>query len=289
MTLFDSHAHFTGAIAAAGASPRFDAAAIAAQLERAKAAGVRGVLSCGGGVELDGGAIAAARAAPGFALLALGIGRDDAAEAAATPSALRASLAAFRARIAKLESEGARLSAIGEIGLDFSRDPSSGEKDAQMALFAAQLDLSAELELPCTIHCRDAWDEMLQILAASGIGRRAAARESVLHCFTGSADSAAALLELGFCFGISGIATFNNAAALRAIVSTLPRGKALLETDSPWLAPVPLRGRTNEPAWIAHICALVASLWGVAAEECAAITTANAARVFNFNVANAKN
>lgn len=236
-------------------------------------------------MELDGGVVAAVRAAPGFALPALGIGRDEAAEAAATPAQLRASLDALRARIAALESEGVKLSAIGEIGLDFSHDPSAGEKDAQMALFAAQLELSAELELPCTIHCRDAWDEMLRILAASG-GVRRDARESVLHCFTGSADSAAALLELGLCFGISGIATFRNADALRAIVSTLPRDRVLLETDCPWLAPVPLRGKTNEPAWVAHVCALVASLWGVTAEECAAMTTANAERVFKFSVAN---
>ena len=278
--IFDSHAHFTS-INGEGEAPAFDVVDITAQLDRARAAGLCGVLACGGGPDLDDGAIAAVRAAPDFAFLALGLGRDTASVTAATPAALRASIATLKARIAKLESEGIKISAIGEIGLDFSHDETASERDAQIALFAEQLQLAAEMNVPCTIHSRDAADETIKTL------QTCAANSSVIHCFTGSADFAAAVLELGLSIGVSGIATFRNADALRGIVRTLPRARVVLETDCPWLAPVPLRGRANEPAFISHTCNLVASLWEISPEECAAICTENAMRLFTKSRLNA--
>ncbi|MCL1910059.1 MAG: TatD family hydrolase [Kiritimatiellaeota bacterium] len=239
-------------------------------MTRAREAGLSGVLACGGGPDLDPGAIAAVRAFPGFAHLALGYGRDHAHE--------NPSIDTLRDRIESLAAEGIRTAAIGEIGLDFSRGETPAERAAQLALFRAQLALAVELSLPCTIHSREATQETLDALRELPPEQN---RRNILHCFVGDEKLAAEALALGCSFGISGIITFKSADMLRGSVRTMPRERVLLETDCPWLAPVPLRGKPNEPAYIKHTCATVASLWGITSEECAEITSENAMRIFS--------
>ena len=264
--LFDTHAHF------------YDAETAVSQLTRARDAGFAGVLACGCSPELDSGAIAAARAFPGFAHLALGYGRDTAPNVAPSPAALADSMRVLKNRIDTLASEGVRIAAIGEIGLDFSRGESVAECNAQISLFRAQLALAVKLSLPCSIHSRDATSETLDALRTLPPEQN---RRNILHCFVGPEDFAAEALALGCSFGISGIITFNSADMLRGIVRTLPRERVLLETDCPWLAPVPFRGKPNEPILLKHTCAAVAALWGVTPDECARITTENARKIFN--------
>jgi len=257
--LFDTHAHF------------YDAETAVSQLSRARDAGFAGVLACGCSPDLDPGAIAAARAFPGFVHLALGYGRDQAV--------FDVSIDELKTRIASLASEGIRTSAIGEIGLDFSHGESVAEREKQIALFRAQLALAVEYGLPCSIHSREASDETLAALRELPPEQN---RRNVLHCFVGPEDFAAEALALGCAFGISGIISFKSADMLRGIVRTLPRERVVLETDCPWLAPVPFRGKQNEPLFVKHVCDVVAGLWGVSSEECAAITTENARKIFNI-------
>ncbi|MBQ6103763.1 MAG: TatD family hydrolase, partial [Kiritimatiellae bacterium] len=149
------------------------------------------------------------------------------------------------------------------------------------ALFAAQLRLAAKLGLPCSIHSRDAEADTLALLRENLSPELAAAgRAGSLHCFVGSAEFAAALAPLGLSFGISGIVTFRSADALRAVVPLLPRDRILVETDSPYLAPVPLRGKPCEPAFAVHTARRVADLLGLPEDEAFALFDANARRLF---------
>ena len=271
MILFDTHAHF----------PEATAAGHEAQIERAREAGLVAVLAVGGDPSLETGAIAMARKFPGFVHLALGIDRDMAATAAASPAALDRSINALRDRIRALEGEGVGVYAIGETGLDFSRGPSQSEKDAQIALFEAQLGLADEMRLPCTIHSRDAEDATLASIArCASAGMSAAGRIGAIHCFTGGPQFAQAAIGMGLHIGISGIYTFLNADPLRATVGTLPRDRLLLETDCPYLTPAPMRGKPNEPAMLPHIARRLGDELGMAHDEAAAMCTANAKRLF---------
>jgi len=269
--MFDSHAHF----------PRASAAEHAGQIARAQLAGLSGLLAVGGGPDLDDGAVAMAQRFPGYVYLALGYDRDCALTVAATASCLAASMQALRERVRALSDTGVPLVAIGETGLDFSRDPSATEKMAQQALFAEHLLLAAEWGVPCTIHSRDATEETLAIIERCGSpALRAAGRLGVIHCFTGDAAFAAGALSLGLMISVSGILTFRQADALRSTVSALPLDRLLVETDCPYLTPVPLRGRVNEPALVVHTAQKLADVLGVAPEVCASATTANARRLF---------
>lgn len=160
-----------------------------------------------------------------------------------------------------------RVVAIGEIGLDFYRDLSP--RDAQYAAFHAQMQLAAELGLPVVIHCRDAYDELLTVLAEYPSVR------GVLHCFSGTAEQAQRGLELGYYLGIGGVITFKSAETLRAVVRSMPRNRLLLETDAPYLAPHPYRGKRNEPAYLPLIAQQVAALWEVSLDALSAQTERN--------------
>lgn len=274
MILFDSHAHF----------PADTAPDHAGQIARARDAGLCGLLAVGGSEDIDGGALTLAKAYPGFVHLAMGYDRDAAATVAGSPTALSAAMSLLRARIKRLADDGVLLCAIGEIGLDFSRHPDPAEKSAQTALFEAQLLLAGELALPCSIHSRDADEATLRILSRSASkALLAETRMGVIHCFTGGTDFASALVDLGLHIGISGILTFRNADPLRATVSTLPRDRLIVETDCPYLTPVPLRGKPNEPARIVHTAARLAEVLGLSAEETADLTTSNALRLFGIH------
>ena len=254
---FDSHCHF---------EPGDDAPAL---LARARAAGISGLLAVGGEAEANRCALAAAAAAPDFALAAVGFEPGE------------AGLVSPEAAAAAIRRAAPRLAAVGEIGLDYSRGEDAAARAAQRALFAAQVSLAAELGLPCSIHSRDAADDTEAILRerlSPALVREA--RAGSLHCFVGPADFAERLAPLGLSFGLSGILTFRNAEALRTAVPALPRDRILVETDSPWLAPVPLRGRRCEPAFVVHTAAVLARLLGLGEEEAAALSARNALRLF---------
>jgi len=163
--------------------------------------------------------------------------------------------------------------AIGEAGLDHFYDHSP--RDEQRVAFAAQIQLAHERRLPLVIHTRDAWDETFDILAAEGTPDR-----TVFHCFTGGADEARRCLDLGAFLSFSGIVTFPSAKDVQAAAQICPTDRMLAETDSPYLAPVPFRGRTNQPAHVTHVVRFLADLRGERIDAVRAATTANAHAVF---------
>jgi TatD DNase family protein len=169
-----------------------------------------------------------------------------------------------------------RVVAIGECGLDYFYDKS--DRDAQKARFRAQIAAAREAGLPLIIHTRDAEEDTAAILseevAKGGV-------RGVLHCFTGTQWLADRGLEIGFFISLSGIVTFKNAKALQEVAKTVPQDRLLVETDAPFLAPVPNRGKTCEPAYVADTAAFVAALRGDSPEELAAATTANFFRLFD--------
>ncbi len=159
--------------------------------------------------------------------------------------------------------------AVGEIGLDYHYDYSP--RDVQHAVFRAQVRLAGELDRPVVIHTREADADTIAILREEGGGRV----RGVLHCFTGNDALADAGLELGFYISLAGIVTFPKAAALRETARRIPLDRLLVETDSPFLAPAPYRGKRNEPAYVAQVVAALAELHGIAADELARRTSAN--------------
>jgi TatD DNase family protein len=165
---------------------------------------------------------------------------------------------------------------IGETGLDYFYDKSP--RPQQQANFRAHIQASLETGVPLIVHTRDAEDDTAAIL---GEAARDGRLRGVLHCFTSSRALAERAVELGLYISISGIITFKNAEDLRATVRALPLERLLVETDSPYLAPVPVRGRPCEPAFVAHTAAKVAELKGLGRDQLAAATTANFFRLFN--------
>jgi TatD DNase family protein len=159
--------------------------------------------------------------------------------------------------------------AVGEIGLDYHYDYSP--REVQHAVFRAQLRLALELDRPVVIHTREADDDTIAILREEGKGRL----QGVLHCFTGSAALRDAALALGFYISLAGILTFPKAGELRDIVRAVPLDRLLTETDSPFLAPVPYRGKRNEPAYVARVVAALADMHAAAAGELARQTASN--------------
>jgi TatD DNase family protein len=174
-------------------------------------------------------------------------------------------------RLAQLAAHP-RVVGIGETGLDFHYDLSP--RDVQERVFRAHIAASKASGLPLIIHAREADAEIAAILAGEG------PPPGVLHCFTGGRALAEAALDLGFYISISGIVTFRNAEDLRAIVRDLPLDRLLVETDAPYLAPVPYRGKRNEPAFVAATARFVAELKGIDPDALAAVTTANFFRLF---------
>ena len=169
-----------------------------------------------------------------------------------------------------------RVIAIGECGLDYYYDKS--DRAAQRERFGAHIEAARQTGLPLVVHTRDAEADTAEILTREvgkgGVG-------GVLHCFTGSAELARTALDLGFYISISGIVTFKNARDLQAVAKTIPHDRMLVETDSPFLAPVPHRGQTCEPAFVVDTAAFLSDLRDEPLDELAAATTANFFRLFN--------
>lgn len=168
-----------------------------------------------------------------------------------------------------------RLVAIGECGLDYYYEHSP--RDQQRQAFSAQLALATELDLALVVHARGAFDDLFSIFRSEGVPLR-----TVIHCFTGTPVEADACLELGCDISISGIVTFKNADELRAAAMLVPLERLHVETDSPFLAPVPNRGKKNQPAWVSLVGEYVAHLRGEDVEAVRAATSANSARLFNI-------
>jgi TatD DNase family protein len=168
-----------------------------------------------------------------------------------------------------------RVIAIGETGLDDYYDHS--DRDAQKRLFRMHIDVARETQLPVIIHTRDAEDDTFAILADE---MEQGAFPALIHCFTASAEFGAKVLELGLTISLSGIVTFKNAKALQEVAKTVPEDRLLVETDSPFLAPVPHRGRVCEPAYVADTAAFIAGLRGTDTDQLAAQTSANFAALF---------
>lgn len=163
--------------------------------------------------------------------------------------------------------------AVGEAGLDYYYDHSP--RDVQRAAFAAQVQLAHERRLPLVIHSRDAWADTFDVLVAEGVPER-----TVFHCFTGGAEEARRCVELGAYLSFSGIVTFKTATDLQAATAWVPVDRILVETDSPYLAPVPHRGKPNQPAFVALVGRFLADLRGEPVERFAEAVTANTVNAF---------
>jgi TatD DNase family protein len=168
--------------------------------------------------------------------------------------------------------------AVGECGLDHHYDHSP--RAAQREVFEAQIDLAHEHDLALVIHTREAWPDTFDILTAAGLPER-----TVFHCFTGGPAEADRCLELGAYLSFSGILSFPSATELRAAAARCPLDRILVETDSPYLAPVPHRGKRNQPAWVPLVGAALADALGTAVDDVAAATWANAAALYGLPAA----
>jgi len=164
--------------------------------------------------------------------------------------------------------------AVGEIGLDYHYDFSP--RDVQHAVFAEQLQCARAMGLPVVIHTREADEDTFALLASEGRGVA-----GVFHCFTGGVDRARRALDLGFHLSLAGIVTFPKATDLHEVAAFVPEDRFLIETDSPYLAPVPHRGKRNEPAWVAHVADRLASLRHIPRAAVIEQTTRNALQLFS--------
>ena len=173
-------------------------------------------------------------------------------------------------------AEHPKVIGIGETGLDYFYEHS--DRETQKALFRTHISVSRQTGLPLIIHSRDAEADTVGIIAEE---MEKGAFPALIHCFTASADFAAKMLELGLTISLSGIVTFKNAKALQAVAATLPQDRLLVETDSPFLAPVPHRGQTCEPAFTADTARFVADLRGTEAGVLADVTTRNFFTLFS--------
>jgi TatD DNase family protein len=242
-----------------------DAAPVDAELEHARRHGVVALITVGTDAASSAACVARAEQTDGVWATA-GVHPHDATEGTA----------GVRAVIDRSLGAGA-LVAIGECGLDYHYDHSP--RATQLAVFAEQVELAGALDLPLVIHTRDAWDDTFAVLDEVGVPRR-----TVFHCFTGGPDEAARCLERDALLSISGIVTFPSAQELRDAVRATPLRSLMVETDSPYLAPVPHRGKPNRPAWVGLVGAQVADLHEVDVALVASTTTATAAAFYGLSL-----
>ena len=174
-------------------------------------------------------------------------------------------------------TEEERVAAIGEIGLDYYWEKDQDKRLLQQEIFIRQLDLARQLHLPVCIHDREAHGDTLAILKKEAKGIR-----GVLHCFSGSLEMAREVLKMDWFLGVDGPLTYKNAAKLPEIVQALPLERLLIETDAPYLAPVPMRGKQNEPAFVKYVAEKVAELKNLPLEDVANQTTLNAIELYGI-------
>jgi TatD DNase family protein len=173
------------------------------------------------------------------------------------------------------EAQHPKVIGFGESGLDYYYNHSP--REAQIANFRAHIAAAREADLPLVVHTRDAEDDTIAILTEE---QTRGAITGVIHCFTGTKRLAQAMVDIGFLISVSGIATFKKAQDLRDAIATVPLDRLLVETDSPYLAPQPVRGKPNEPAYVVHTAAMLAELKGVTPDALADATTDNFFRLF---------
>ena len=286
MRLFDTHCHFE----------RAEPSEIAAVLKRAKAAGVEKLMAVGGSPALNESAALAGELGSLGSLKSLEshaslktiedikgsrpFGTLESHASLKTLETLKTlpkvccALGFDREQVSSAPSvfspTGTGLAAWGEIGLDYHYSPET--RAQQLELFSSQLQQAHERNLPVVIHTREAADDTIALL-------KEIPSRGIIHCFTGDPDEARAYLDLGFYISFSGIITFRLADNVRASGLIVPDDRILIETDSPFLAPVPMRGNPNEPAFIKYTCEFIADLRGVAADDFAELTFANAVRI----------
>ncbi len=252
-TLVDTHCHL---------DPSYYPSGHAAALDRARAAGVGGFVAIGVGETLDAArhAIEVAAGEPDV-WASVGLHPHD---ARVLDDAMREELSALLRR--------PKIVALGEIGLDYHYMHS--ERGAQLEVFRSLIGLARELRLPIVVHTREAAEDTLAVLAEEG------ARDvgGIIHCFSEDVPFARRALDLDFDLSFSGIVTFKNARAVQEAAAFAPADRILVETDSPYLAPAPLRGKPCEPAHVVHTARRVAELRGVTYDALADLTTANARR-----------
>ena len=274
---FDSHCHVQEEYVTGRASGDPDeagtpaeSAAVEAVLARAADAGVDRLICIGTGAATSEQALGVARetarhGASPRAWATVGLHPHEASEGVDEVAALLAR--------AVDERDGAVV-AVGECGLDYYYEHSP--RDAQRTAFAAQIALAHAHDLALVIHARDAWDDLFDVLDAEGVPER-----TVLHCFTGGPDEADRCLRAGMYVSFSGIVTFKNAAEVRAAAARCPLDRILVETDSPFLAPVPHRGRTNEPSYLPLVGETIAVVKGCSVDEVRERTALSTAMVFS--------
>ena len=252
----DAHCHLQLEIGEARFSPD-DADA---QIERARAAGVEWMVCVGTGLATSRQAVELASKYPDV-YATVGLHPHDASKLDAEWDAL--------AELARAD----RCVAIGEAGFDLHYEHSP--KDEQEVAFRRHIELAKAVDRPLMIHSRNAWDDTFRVLDAEGLPAR-----TIFHCFTGGPDEARVALERDCYLSFSGIISFKTADDLRAAAALAPGERVLVETDSPYLAPVPHRGRPNEPAYVPIVGAALGAARGADADEIAELTRTNAARVF---------
>jgi len=256
--LIDTHVHFDG----------FPLGDVDGIICRAVSAGVEKMIAVGGAAEGNTFAVDLARRFPGKITAAAGFDREHAGQIS--------DLAGFES----FAREG-KVNAVGEIGLDYHYHPETA--DAQKELLRCLLQSARNLLLPVIVHSRNADDDTVGLLKEHvALWKGDPARIGVIHCFTGDSAFARRVLECGFCVSFSGIVTFTKAMDLREVVKIVPDDRLLIETDSPYLAPEPHRGKTNEPAYVRHVAEVLALVRGCSVETIAKITTANAVRLFGL-------
>ena len=259
MNLTDSHLHFDS-FAEKGEVDDI--------LRRAAEAGVRRMVAIGGSVDANQLAVSLAEKHPGRVYATVGYDRDEAGQ---NPPLDKAEELIGQSGVV----------GVGETGLDYHY--SSDTADSQKELFGQMLDLAAVHQLPVVVHSREA-DEDMEAMLSNHVERWTGAADGigVLHCYTAGLGFAKRLLNLGMYISFSGIVTFKNAAALREVAAAVPGDRLLIETDAPYLAPPPHRGKRNEPAYVEYVAKVVAEVRGCTVQEVAAITSDNAARLFGW-------
>lgn len=258
--LADTHAHL--------ADPRL-LPEVRGVVERAEAAGVQRILAVGVDVPSSAASVGLAERFPSV-WAAVGVHPHEVGSFDGGALADLRRLAAHP-----------KVVAVGEIGLDYVRN--LAPRDVQQTSFLEQLALAAELDLPVVVHNRDADADVLRLIGSVERGPRLLVRAGVLHCFSGGPDLAQEAIRQGFFLSFAGNLTFPRARGLRRTAAILPGDWLLVETDSPELAPVPLRGRTNQPANLSLVAQALADARGVAGDAIAATTYANAGRLFGWS------
>jgi TatD DNase family protein len=279
---FDSHCHLQDEFDDRDGTPSGDApgrlpstgdgpsARIVDALGRAEEAGVTRMVCVGTEARTSAAAVGLARSVAGGAVgvwATVGLHPHDASEGVDTLDRLLTSELAAPDRV---------VVGIGECGLDYYYEHSP--RPAQREAFVAQIELATRHRLALVVHTRDAWDETFELLTATGVPDR-----TIIHCFSGGPEEARRCLDLGAVLSFSGVVTFKNAAAVREAAALCPLDRLLVETDSPFLAPVPHRGRPNEPALVPLVGAVVAEVKGVPVEAVAEASTRNALAAFGLD------